>query len=121
KIRPHAEAAAKELNLDANVLVAQAALERGWGKHVIHTKQGENSFNLFNIKANNNWHGDRVAVSTLEYYQGVGRKENAQFRKYDSYAQSFSDYVNLIKTSGRYQQAVAVTENPEKYADALQA
>lgn len=121
KILPHAEVAAKELNLDAKVLVAQAALETGWGKHVIHTKQGENSFNLFNIKANNNWSGDRVSVSTLEYYQGVGRKENAQFRKYDSYAQSFADYVSLIKTSGRYQQAVAVSEDPEKYADALQA
>lgn len=121
KIRPHAERAAKELNLDANVLVAQAALETGWGKHIIHTKQGENSFNLFNIKASNNWSGDRVSVSTLEYYQGVGRKENAQFRKYDSYEQSFSDYVSLIKNNGRYADAVAVSHDAEKYAEALQA
>lgn len=120
QIRPHAEEAAKELNVNPNVLIAQAALETGWGKHVIHTKQGDNSFNLFNIKASGKWQGDSVNVPTLEYKQGIGQYENAQFRKYSSYSDSFSDYVKLIKNNDRYQPALAVSDSPEKYADALQ-
>jgi flagellar protein FlgJ len=119
-LKPYAEKAAAELNLDSDVLLAQAALETGWGRHVIHTQRGDNSFNLFNIKAGSGWDGDKVNVNTLEYAQGVAQQERADFRRYASYAESFSDYVNFLQTNPRYQQALAVGEDATSYADELQ-
>lgn len=119
-LKPYAEKAARELNINADVLLAQAALETGWGKHVIHTQSGENSFNLFNIKADSRWQGASVNVNTLEYRQGVAGQERADFRRYDNYAQSFADYVSFLKTNPRYQQALEAGVDSSSYAEALQ-
>ncbi len=119
-IMPYAQKAAKELNLDPDVLIAQAALETGWGKHLIHDAEGNNSFNLFNIKATDAWQGKKVTVSTLEYDKGVAKKETAHFRSYHSYAESFSDYVKLISESPRYEKAKALASDAAAYLDALQ-
>ena len=119
KMRPHAEKAAAELNVNADVLLAQAALETGWGQHLIHGADGVNTFNVFNIKATG-WQGKSVAVNTLENRQGVTQQERASFRQYDGYAQSFADYVSLIKNNPRYKNALAAGSDSENYADALQ-
>ncbi|PUA26388.1 MAG: flagellar rod assembly protein/muramidase FlgJ [Cellvibrio sp. 79] len=120
-LKPHAEKAAAELNISPDVLIAQVALETGWGKHVIHDQKGNNSFNLFNIKAAGGWQGDKVNISTLEYRDGIAANEKADFRKYNDYAQSFSDYVNLMKNSPRYQDALEAGKNSSAYAEALQS
>lgn len=120
-LRPHAEKAAAELQINPDVLIAQVALETGWGKHVIHNQKGENSHNLFNIKASSAWQGDKVNVSTLEYRNGIAANEKADFRKYSNYAESFSDYVSLMKNSPRYQQALEAGKNSSAYAEALQS
>ncbi|HEY0891661.1 MAG TPA: flagellar assembly peptidoglycan hydrolase FlgJ [Cellvibrio sp.] len=120
-LKPHAEKAAAELNINPDVLIAQVALETGWGKHVIHDKQGENSFNLFNIKAGGQWQGDKVNVSTLEYRDGIAANEKADFRKYTNYADSFSDYVQLMKNSSRYEQVLQKGSDSAAYAEALQS
>lgn len=120
-LKPHAEKAAAELNINPDVLIAQVALETGWGKHVIHDKQGENSFNLFNIKAGNQWQGDKVNVSTLEYRDGIAANEKADFRKYSDYAESFSDYVRLMKNNSRYEQVLQKGNDSAAYAEALQS
>lgn len=119
-IRPHAEQAAKALNVSPEVIMAQAALETGWGKHVIHTQNGQNSFNLFNIKAGGAWSGDSINVSTLEYKGNKANLERADFRKYNSYAESFADYVKLLQNNDRYQQALQAGTNSAAYAQALQ-
>ncbi len=119
KMKPHAEKAAAELNVSTDVLLAQAALETGWGKHLIHDTQGKNSFNIFNIKATG-WQGKSVAVNTLENKQGVTQQERASFRQYDDYAQSFADYVSLIKNNARYKNALAAGSDSSAYAEALQ-
>jgi flagellar protein FlgJ len=119
KMRPHAEKAAAELNVSTDVLLAQAALETGWGKHLIHDTQGNNSFNIFNIKATG-WQGKSVVVNTLENRQGIAQQERASFRQYENYAQSFADYVSLIKNNPRYKDALTAGENSEGYAEALQ-
>jgi peptidoglycan hydrolase FlgJ len=119
-LKPHAEKAAAELKVNSDVLLAQAALETGWGKHLIHDAQGNNSFNMFNIKASG-WQGKSVTVNTLETRQGVTQQERASFRQYDNYAQSFADYVALIKNNARYQGALAAGANSENYAEALQS
>lgn len=113
---PLAEEMAAELGVDPRVLLAQAALETGWGRHIIN---GSN--NLFNIKADSRWSGERVSVSTLEYRNGVAAPEMAAFRAYGSYAESFRDYVNFLRSNPRYQQALQNTSNPTTFVRELQA
>jgi len=120
-LKPHAEKAAAELNINPDVLIAQVALETGWGKHVIHDQQGANSFNLFNIKAGGQWQGAKVNVSTLEYRDGIAANEKADFRKYSDYAESFSDYVRMMKNNPRYEHVLETGTNSSAYADALQS
>jgi len=117
---PHAEQAAKELNIDPKALIAQAAVETGWGKHLIHNGGGDNSHNLFGIKADKRWQGDKAVVSTLEYVNNVPEKQQAAFRSYASFSESLSDYVDFIKTNPRYHQAIQNTQQPKDYFDALQ-
>ncbi len=120
QMAPYAQQAASALGVDANLLLAQAALETGWGQSVIKNGQGESSFNLFNIKASKGWEGKQAKVMTLEYSGGVARKEMAGFRSYNSYKDSFDDYVNLIKSNPRYSEAMKKTSNPAQYMHELQ-
>jgi peptidoglycan hydrolase FlgJ len=119
-LMPYAQEAAAELNVNADVLLAQAALETGWGRHVIHTGDGQSSHNLFNIKADRRWGGDSVNVSTLEYRDGLAQQERADFRRYQSYAESFSDYIEFLQNNPRYQRALEVGHDSVAYAEELQ-
>ncbi|MBA2077184.1 flagellar assembly peptidoglycan hydrolase FlgJ [Rhodanobacter sp. PCA2] len=101
-LAPHAEAAARALGVSVRSVLAQAALETQWGRHMPHNADGSTSFNLFGIKAGGSWDGRKVSVPTLEYEDGVAVRRRAQFRAYDSPAQSFSDYANLIASNPRY-------------------
>lgn len=120
KLYPYAEQAAKELGVEPKVLLAQAALETGWGRSVIKHGDGSSSFNLFNIKAGKSWQGERATVSALEYENGVARKERSGFRSYNSYRESFHDYVQFIKNSPRYRNALEHAGNSERYLQELQ-
>ena len=115
----HAQSAARELGVDARALVAQAALETGWGKRQIKHADGSTSHNLFGIKANG-WNGQRALAGTHEYVDGVRRNETASFRAYGSPAESFADYVRLLKTSPRYQQALQAGTDVQGFARGLQ-
>ncbi len=117
---PFAQNAAEKLGVEANVLIAQAALETGWGKSVIKNKQGESSFNLFNIKADKSWKGQHVDKATLEFDGDIVRKETAGFRSYSSFTESFHDYVDFIKTNPRYNHALTKVANPDQYMHELQ-
>ncbi|MDM3871017.1 flagellar assembly peptidoglycan hydrolase FlgJ [Porticoccus sp. W117] len=115
---PHAQRAGDKLGVEAEVLVAQAALESGWGKYTIRDTDGRNSLNLFGIKADNQWQGERATKVTLEYRDGIASKERASFRAYQSLEQLFDDYVEFLQKP-RYQQARAAT-NGEEFVQALQ-
>ena len=117
---PAAEEAAARLNIAPEALLAQAALETGWGKHVMQHRDGASSHNLFGIKADSRWSGDKVRVSTLEYQDGVAVKTRADFRAYDSYQESFADYVDFLQSNPRYTQALQRTDDPAAYFSALQ-
>ncbi|MCA1929470.1 flagellar assembly peptidoglycan hydrolase FlgJ [Rheinheimera sp.] len=121
KLMPAAKQAAQKLGLEPLALLAQAALETGWGQRTFKTAEGNNSFNFFGIKAHNSWQGEVAVVDTLEYRQGVAQKEKAKFRAYESPEQSLGDYVDFIKSNPRYQQAIAVADNPKAYFQQLQA
>lgn len=120
QLLPHARQAASELGVDANLLIAQAALETGWGQGVIKNGQGESSFNLFNIKADKSWQGKQTKTLTVEMDGGVVRKEVAGFRSYASYKHSFDDYVSFIKSNPRYSEALKKAANPVQYIYELQ-
>jgi flagellar protein FlgJ len=120
QLRPHAQTAAATLGVDANVLLAQAALETGWGQSVIKTGQGDSSYNLFNIKADRSWQGKQAKAVTVEFEDGVAKKQLAGFRAYDSYKQSFDDYVNFIKSNPRYGDALKQANNSAQYLQELQ-
>lgn len=113
--------AAKKLGLKPDVLLAQAALETGWGKKISQDGQGASSHNLFNIKADSSWKKDKVVVNTLEYKAGVAAKQQDHFRKYQSFEESFSDYVNFLTTNPRYQQALNQVADAKSYLSELQA
>ena len=117
---PHAEQASKALGVSPEVLVAQSALETGWGKHAMQFPDGKPSNNLFGIKAGKDWNGPTLAKATLEFRDGVMQTEVAQFRAYDSIAQSLSDYVNLIQSKSRYQGALQHQGNDANYVRGLQ-
>jgi flagellar protein FlgJ len=118
---PHAERAAGELGVAPEVLIAQAALETGWGRGVSRHTDGSSSNNLFNIKADRRWQGDSVKISTLEYRDGIAVRERAAFRAYPSHAESFDDYVDFLRTNPRYSEALANSSDPQRYVESLQA
>lgn len=115
KLMPLAQKAAGKLGVKPEVLLAQAALETGWGQHISRHANGSSSHNLFNIKAGNDWDGDRVGIRTLEYRNGLARHERAAFRAYDNYADSFSDYVNFLQSGSRYQSALQQVDDPKTF------
>lgn len=119
-IQPAAEKAAAELGVPAEVLMAQAALETGWGKHPITTADGGASHNYFGIKADAGWTGARVTRTTTEVRNGVAVKETAAFRAYGSVAEGFEDYVRFIKDNPRYAAALRHGGDGTAYARGLQ-
>lgn len=116
---PKAQQAASMMGLDPKILMAQAALETGWGKFIAKDADGSNSNNLFNIKSGSSDAADSVKIKTTEYIADTPVKMTASFRKYPSVEQSFNDYVSLIKGSERYQGALASAGNPEQYVNEL--
>lgn len=116
----HAKAASRSTGMPSHLMLGQAALETGWGKKEIKAADGTPSFNLFGIKATGNWQGKVVEATTTEYINGVKQKRIEKFRAYDSYAESFKDFANMMKSNPRYQQVVANTHNVEHYAQAMQ-
>lgn len=115
-----ARQAAAELGLPPEALLAQAALETGWGRAVMSAGDGGSSHNLFGIKADPRWQGEAVRRQTLEYAGGVAVRRREAFRAYDSFSESFQDYVALLKGSPRYAQALQKSDDPAAYFKALQ-
>ncbi|MFT5635499.1 MAG: flagellar protein FlgJ, partial [Cognaticolwellia sp.] len=88
-----------KINLPFEVVIAQAALETGWGQKIIKTDSGESSNNLFNIKADSRWAGEKTHKETLEFENGAMVKKREPFRVYESIAQSVNDYLSLLTQS----------------------
>jgi flagellar protein FlgJ len=118
-LMPHAEKAAQKIGLDPHILVAQAALETGWGRHVIADTDGQSSHNLFGIKADQRWQGDTASTTTHEFIDGRQITIKAPFRAYPSIEDSFDDYVQFVQDSPRYQAALAA-DTGDDYLQALQ-
>ncbi|MCK3843013.1 flagellar assembly peptidoglycan hydrolase FlgJ [Pseudomonas sp. W15Feb34] len=117
---PMAKAAAARIGIDPKYLVAQAALETGWGKSVMRAEDGSSSHNLFGIKAGQSWQGGQARAITSEFRDRAMVKETAQFRSYSSYQDSFHDLVTLLQSHDRYKEVVKSADNPEQFVRELQ-
>jgi flagellar protein FlgJ len=122
QMRPHAEAAARELGVDPRGVLAQAALETRWGTaQPADAGDGrEGSNNFFGIKAGAGWNGASVTSETTEYTDGIAGTERARFRAYGSLAESTSDYVRLLRDNPRYGPALNTGDDVRAFASALQ-
>jgi flagellar protein FlgJ len=121
RLLPHANAAAAALGIEPRLLLAQAALETGWGGAVPQHADGSPAHNLFGIKASGAWRGARIEKWTLEHEDGTAVRRRDEFRAYPSSAASFADYVDLISNTPRYAPALASAADPDAYARAVQA
>ncbi len=120
KLMPHAIQASAETGIPAHQMVGQAALESGWGRREIKMPDGSNSHNLFGVKAGPSWNGKVAEVTTTEYHHGVANKQVEKFRAYDSYADGFKDYANLLSSNPRYSEVLKQGDNSQGFANALQ-
>jgi len=114
-----AQAASDASGVPAPLILAQAALESGWGKREIRADDGTQSFNLFGIKADRSWKGAVVETTTTEYVDGEPQKVRAKFRAYGSYDEAFTDYAKFITRNPRYANVLA-TDDPAEAAHGLQ-
>lgn len=114
-----ARAASAVSGVPAELILAQAALETGWGRQEIPTGNGGNSHNLFGIKANGTWKGATVDALTTEFVNGQVQETVESFRAYPSYHAAFVDYARLISNNPRYAGVVSAS-TPAQAAQALQ-
>lgn len=119
KILPHATAAARELGVDPRAIVAQAALETGWGTSQPADAGGASS-NYFGVKAGKSWQGASVASETTEYSGSQAGRETARFRAYGDVSESVADYVRVIRDNPRYSAALNTGGDVRAFASALQ-
>lgn len=119
QLRPHAQRGAEALGIDSEFIMAQAALETGWGQSVPADGRGT-SFNVFGIKAQSDWSGERIWSKTLEYSGEQFESVREPFRRYQSLGDSVDDYVNFLQQNPRYQDALkAATQGAEAFAQEL--
>jgi peptidoglycan hydrolase FlgJ len=119
-VMPAAQAAGRELGVDATTIVAHAALETGWGKSIPKAGDGRLSFNLFGIKAGSSWTGEHMRAATHEFQDGRMQASTAQFRAYDSPEQGLSDYAQFLQSNPRYAAALGTGDDVEAFGKALQ-
>jgi flagellar protein FlgJ len=118
-LMPKVKKAGAELGVEPELIIAQAALETGWGSRVIADENGKSSNNLFNIKAGAGWRGESISTRTLEHMDGTFKPVMDEFRRYESLEESIEDYVKFIQSGSRYQE-VLDARNGAEYLDKLQ-
>lgn len=85
-INPYAQSVGQQTGIDPNIIIAQSALETGWGSSVPNN-------NYFGIK------GNGASLSTIEYIGGEPVTVSQGFAGYSGIAQSFAGYANLMSGS----------------------
>jgi flagellar rod assembly protein/muramidase FlgJ len=107
-IGPAAQTSAAQTNIPASFVVADAALESGWGSSGLT----ENAMNLFGVKADSSWTGPTYSVPTREYLNGQWVMEQALFREYSDWLGSIQDHAAFLIDNPRYAPAFACNDGP---------
>jgi flagellar protein FlgJ len=115
RVMPTIRRAAATLGIDPRGMLAQAALETGWGQRMPHAADGSSSLNIFGIKAGEEWTGARATADTVEFSNGVATQRRTAFRVYGSIEESVSDFAHLLKNSPRYREAIAAGGDAQAY------
>ena len=119
QLKPAAKNAAQKLGAKTEAVLAIAALETGWGQHVISTPDGTSSNNLFGVKADKAWNKDQVIATTLEFEGGIMQKHRESFRQYASAQDSMQDFANFLTQNPRYETALSKADNPQRFIEEL--
>jgi peptidoglycan hydrolase FlgJ len=119
RMMPYAEKVSARTGIPAIFMVAQAALESGWGRSELRYENGAPSYNLFGIKASGNWAGRSVDAMTTEFIDGEFVKRVEKFRAYTSYAESFKDFTDLLRQNVRYAKVLRHLNDPISYSQAM--
>ncbi len=118
RVLPAVRRATAGTALSPVAVLAQAALETGWGKAVIGDGAGGSSHNLFGIKSTGGWRGASASVKTVEVRDGIAGLEQAAFRVYDSLDHAVGDLVHTLQGAVRYQDALKAPD-AAGYAEAI--
>jgi len=110
----------RELGVEPRVIVAQAALETGWGDQLIRDAKGVSGNNLFGIKADDRWNGEQIGVSTLEFEGARFVPRFSQFRAYPNLAEGFAGYQQFLSDNPRYAEAIRHSADSEQFLRGLQ-
>jgi flagellar protein FlgJ len=115
RMLPPIRRAASALGVDPMGMLAQAALETGWGQRMARNADGSLSHNMFGIKAGDEWAGARASADTMEVANGVATPRRTTFRAYGSIEESVNDFASLLKSSPRYRDVIAAGGNAGAY------
>jgi flagellar protein FlgJ len=119
QVLPTIRRAAAALGVNPVGMLAQAALETGWGQRMPRTADGAPSLNLFGVKAGGEWTGARAVADTVEFSDGVASQRRTAFRAYGSIEESVSDFANMLAASPRYRDAIAAGGNAQAYIQGI--
>jgi flagellar protein FlgJ len=119
QVLPTIRQAAAAVGVNPLGMLAQAALETGWGQRMPRTADGNSSLNLFGVKAGSDWSGARAMADTVEISGGVAKQTRTAFRAYGSIEESVGDFARLLTSSPRYREAVAAGSNAQAYVQSI--
>src|SRR5450631_2923159 len=119
RMLPPIRRAASALGVDPMAMLAQTALETGWGQRMPRNADGSASHNMFGIKAGDEWTGARATADTMEVANGVATPRRTTFRAYGSIEDSVNDFASLLKNSPRYRDVIAAGGNAGAYAASM--
>ena len=119
QVLPTIRQAAAAVGVNPLGMLAQAALETGWGQRMPRTADGNSSLNLFGVKAGSDWSGARAVADTVEISGGVAKQTRTAFRAYGSIEESVGDFARLLTSSPRYREAVAAGSNAQAYVEGI--
>lgn len=113
-LETHARRSAEKLGTTPNAVLAIAALETGWGRHVLQNDAGESTHNYFGIKATGN-ESEFSENSTTEFLDGEWQNVQAKFKTYNNIEESINGFTNFILENPRYSKAIEHAEDPERF------
>lgn len=111
-LQPAALACSKSGGIPFAFTVAQGALESGWGKSLLFRE----AKNMFGVKADRSWKGERYELLTREFRLGEWISVNAQWRKYATFDECMADHAKFFKENPRYARALEYPDNGIQFA-----
>lgn len=118
-LMPDARRNANRLGVQPDIIIAIAALETGWGKHVIKSENGVSSHNLFGIKAHERTTPHTIHKTT-EYIDNNPVKVDAAFRQYENSSSAVDDFADFLLSNPRYQNALEAHSDNQAFLRELQ-